>query len=95
MDISAIVNQVDPISALAITAMTVAVVELIKRIFKHEWEAVAYIVASGIVGVLVGLLLNVDPVYACILGFAASGVYKLGQVVSATQNNVITATKQP
>lgn len=94
MDISMIINQIDPISALAISAMTVAVVELIKRIFKHEWEAVAYIVASGIVGVLVGLLLHVNPVFACVLGFAASGVYKLGQVVSATQNNVITATKQ-
>jgi len=35
-----------------------------------------------------------NAVYACILGFAASGVYKLSQVVSATQNNVITATKQ-
>ena len=93
MDITEIINQIDPISAVAIVAMVVAVVEFMKKLFKKEWQGAAYIFASGAVGVLGGLLLGTNLIYAGILGFAASGVYKLAQTASSTQQNNVIATQ--
>lgn len=93
MDITEIINQIDPISAVAIVAMVVAVVEFMKKLFKKEWQGAAYIFASGVVGVLGGLLLGTNLIYAGILGFAASGVYKLAQTASSTQQNNVIATQ--
>ena len=93
MDITEIVNQIDPVSAVAIVAMVVAVVEFMKKLFKKEWQGAAYIFASGAVGVLGGLLLGTNLIYAGILGFAASGVYKLAQTASSTQQNNVIATQ--
>ena len=93
MDITEIINQIDPISAVAIVAMVVAVVEFMKKLFKKEWQGAAYIFASGAVGVVGGLLLGTNLIYAGILGFAASGVYKLAQTASSTQQNNIIATQ--
>ena len=93
MDITEIINQIDPIAAVAIVAMVVAVVEFMKKLFKKEWQGAAYIFASGAVGVLGGLLLGTNLIYAGILGFAASGVYKLAQTASSTQQNNVIATQ--
>lgn len=93
MDLTQIFNQIDPISAVAIVAMVVAVVEFMKKLFKKEWQGAAYIFASGAVGVLGGLLLGTNLIYAGILGFAASGVYKLAQTASSTQQNNVIATQ--
>ena len=93
MDLSQIINQIDPIAAVAIVAMVVAVVEFMKKLFKKEWQGAAYIFASGAVGVLGGLLLGTNLIYAGILGFAASGVYKLAQTASSTQQNNVIATQ--
>lgn len=93
MDITEIINQIDPIAAVAIVAMVVAVVEFMKKLFKKEWQGAVYIFASGAVGVLGGLLLGTNLIYAGILGFAASGVYKLAQTASSTQQNNVIATQ--
>lgn len=93
MDITEIINQIDPVSAVAIVAMVVAVVEFMKKLFKKEWQGAAYIFASGAVGVLGGLLFGTNLIYAGILGFAASGVYKLAQTASSTQQNNVIATQ--
>lgn len=82
MDVSSIVNQVNSVAAIAIMAMVVAVVELVKKVFSKDWRGVAIIVAAGIVGCLSGVALGVNPIYATILGFSASGIYKLAQTVS-------------
>lgn len=90
MDITEIVNQIDPIAAVAIVAMVVAVVEFMKKLFKKEWQGAAYIFTSGAVGALAGLMLGTNIVYSGILGLAASGVYKLanvfGQISSTTES---------
>ena len=93
MELEQIFSQIDPVSAVAIVAMVVAVVEFMKKLFKKEWQGAAYIFASGAVGVLGGLLLGTNLIYAGILGFAASGVYKLAQTASATQQNNVIATQ--
>ena len=93
MDLTQVFNQIDPVSAVAIVAMVVAVVEFMKKLFKKEWQGAAYIFASGAVGVLGGLLLGTNLIYAGILGFAASGVYKLAQTASSTQQNNVIATQ--
>ena len=93
MELEQIFSQIDPVSAVAIVAMVVAVVEFMKKLFKKEWQGAAYIFASGAVGVLGGLLLGTNLIYAGILGFAASGVYKLAQTASSTQQNNVIATQ--
>ena len=90
MELEQIFNQIDAVAAVAIVAMVVAVIELLKRLFAKEWQAATYIVAAGVVGVLGGLLLGANLIYAGILGLAASGVYKLAQTagtISATNSN--------
>lgn len=90
MDLAQIINQIDPVSAVAIVAMVVAVVEFMKKLFKKEWTSAVYIFAAGTVGALAGLMLGTNVVYAGILGLAASGVYKLanvfGQINSVTES---------
>lgn len=93
MDLTQIFNQIDAVAAVAIVAMVVAVIELLKRLFQKDWAAATYIVAAGVVGVLGGMLLGTNLVYAGILGLAASGVYKLAQTASSTQQNNVIATQ--
>ena len=93
MELEQIFSQIDAVAAVAIVAMVVAVVEFMKKLFKKEWQGAAYIFASGAVGVLGGLLLGTNLIYAGILGFAASGVYKLAQTASSTQQNNVIATQ--
>ena len=93
MELEQIFSQIDAVAAVAIVAMVVAVIELLKRLFQKDWQAAAYIVAAGVVGVLGGLLLGTNLIYAAILGLAASGVYKLAQTASSTQQNNIIATQ--
>lgn len=93
MELEQIFSQIDAVAAVAIVAMVVAVVEFMKKLFKKEWQGAAYIFASGAVGVLGGVLLSTNLVYAAILGLAASGVYKLAQTASSTQQNNVIATQ--
>lgn len=90
MDLTQIINQIDPVSAVAIVAMVVAVVEFMKKLFKKEWQGAVYIFAAGTVGALAGLMLGTNIIYSGILGLAASGVYKLanvfGQINSTTES---------
>ena len=87
MDLTQIINQIDPVSAVAIVAMVVAVVEFMKKLFKKEWASAVYIFAAGAVGALAGLMLGTNIIYS---GILASGVYKLanvfGQINSTTES---------
>ena len=85
MDITPIFNQIDSVTAVAIVAMVVAVVELVKNLCDKNWRGALIIFVSGVVGLLGGFALGANPVYSLVLGFAASGVYKLAQTVSPEQ----------
>lgn len=96
MDLTQVFNQIDPVSAVAIVAMVVAVVEFLKKLFKKEWASAVYIFAAGAVGALAGLMLGTNIVYSGILGLAASGVYQLANVfgrISSTTESAATKTK--
>lgn len=80
MDLTQLFAQIDAVSAVAIVAMVIAVVEFLKKLFSKDWQSAAYILAAGVVGVIGGLLLGTNLVYSAILGLAASGVYKLASV---------------
>lgn len=89
MELEQIFSQIDGVAAVAIVAMVVAVIELLKRLYQKDWATATYIVAAGVVGVLGGLLLGTNLIYAGILGLAASGVYKLAQTagtISTTES---------
>lgn len=83
MDITSIFSQIDSVAAVAIVAMVVAVVELVKNLCDKNWRGALIIFVSGVVGLLGGLALGANLIYSAVLGFAASGVYKLAQTVSS------------
>lgn len=85
MDLTQVFNQIDSVAAMAIVAMVVAVVELVKNLCDKNWRGALIIFVSGIVGLLGGLALGANLVYSLVLGFAASGVYKLAQTVRPKQ----------
>ncbi len=59
--------------------MVAGVVELIKRIFKKDWKAVAIILGAGITGALVGLAISINPLIGAVVGLSASGFITIAQ----------------
>lgn len=59
--------------------MVAGVVELIKRIFKKDWKAVAIILGAGITGALVGLAISINPLIGAVVGLSASGFVTIAQ----------------
>ena len=85
MDMTSIFSQIDSVAAVAIVSMVVAVVELVKNLCDKNWRGALIIFVSGVVGLLGGLALGANLIYSAVLGFAASGVYKLAQTVRPKQ----------
>lgn len=59
--------------------MVAGVVELIKRIFKKDWKAVAIILGAGITGALVGFAISINPLIGAVVGLSASGFITIAQ----------------
>lgn len=71
------------VAAILLVGAVTGVVELIKRIFDHDWRSVAIIIGAGIVGGLVSLFpeMNFSFLVGVVGGLAASGFITLGQNV--------------
>lgn len=70
------------LSALAtavLTGLVAGVVELVKRAFKQDWQAVVTIILAGLVGGLGALYMGTDFLAGIVFGFAASGFVTIAQ----------------
>lgn len=73
------VFNLDPIAAAILIGFVSGAVELIKRIFKKDWKAVAIILGAGVTGALVGLALAINPLIGAVVGLSASGFITIAQ----------------
>lgn len=71
--------NLDPIAAVVMLGMVAGTVELIKRIFSKDWQATAIIICAGIVGALVALPFEINPLIGAVVGLAASGYITIAQ----------------
>lgn len=76
-----------------LTAMCAGTVELIKRLFKRDFEAASYIAASAVVGGLAGVFLlpAVGLPIGIVAGLAASGVITGMQKIG--ENGIVPTVK--
>lgn len=94
MDISSVLNQISPVNTVVVLALVIAVTEVFKLLVNKDYKRAGYIVVAGLTGLVAGLLLQTNLIYTTILGLSASGLYKLAQTFSSTQNNIINATNK-
>lgn len=73
------VFNLDPVSTAILLGMVAGVVELIKRVFKKDWVAVATIIGAGVAGALTALALAINPLIGAVVGLAASGFITIAQ----------------
>ena len=73
------VFNLDPVTAAILLGMVAGVVELIKRVFKKDWVAVATIIGAGVAGALTALALAINPLIGAVVGLAASGFITIAQ----------------
>lgn len=71
--------NIEPVVAIVVTGMVAGVVELIKRIFKKDWKAVATILGAGITGALCIIPFGINPIFGAIIGLGASGYVTIAQ----------------
>lgn len=71
----------DATTALVLTGLVMGGVELVKRLFKKDWKAVAIICTSAIIGGVAGSILGILPLQGIAYGLAASGYITLVQNV--------------
>lgn len=65
--------------AIILSGFVMGGVELIKRIFEHDWETVAIIIVAGLLGGLGGVYFGIDFITGIVYGLAASGIITLAQ----------------
>lgn len=75
------VFNLDPVTTAILLGMVAGVVELIKRVFKKDWVAVATIIGAGVAGALTALALAINPLIGAVVGLAASGFITIAQNV--------------
>jgi uncharacterized membrane protein len=73
------VFDLDVVTTAILLGMVAGVVELIKRSFDKDWKAVAIILAAGVTGALVGMLISINPLIGAVVGLAASGYITIAQ----------------
>lgn len=73
------VLNLDAVTSVVLTGLVMGGVELIKRIFSKDWEAVAIILAASIIGGLAGMAMGVNYLAGVAFGLAASGYVTLAQ----------------
>lgn len=71
--------NLEPVAAAILLGMVAGVVELIKRLFKKDWKAVAIIIGAGITGALTALAIAINPLIGAVVGLAASGYITIVQ----------------
>lgn len=64
----------DPLAVLVVVTATMGMTELIKRLFKQDWQASATIIASAVVGSIIALPVGIAWYYGLVLGLGASGL---------------------
>ena len=69
----------DTTTALILTGLVMGGVELVKRLFKKDWKAVAIICTSAVIGGVAGAILGILPLQGVAYGLAASGYITLVQ----------------
>mgnify|MGYP000985034469 FL=1 len=62
------------ITTILIPAAVIEFAELVRRLFKRDFEAVIIIAGSAAIGVGLSLLTNHDWTYGLVAGLSASGV---------------------
>lgn len=62
------------ITTILIPAAVIGFAELVRRLFKRDFEAVIIIAGSAAIGVGLSLLTNHDWTYGLVAGLSASGV---------------------
>lgn len=75
--------NIEPVVAIVVTGMVAGVVELIKRIFKKDWKAVATILGAGITGALCMIPFGVNPLFGAVFGLASSGFVTIAQHINS------------
>lgn len=73
------VFNLDPIAAAILIGFVSGAVELIKRLFKKDWKAVAVIIGAGVTGALTALAIAINPLIGAVVGLAASGYITIVQ----------------
>ena len=73
------VFNLDAMTAAILTGLVMGGVELIKRLFSKDWQAVAIIVVASLIGGLAGVALGINVLEGIVYGLAASGYITLAQ----------------
>lgn len=71
--------NIDPTVSVILLGMVAGVIELIKRVFKKDWRAVAIIAGAGVAGALTAIPLAISPLVGAVVGFASSGFITMAQ----------------
>lgn len=71
--------NLEPVAAAILLGMVAGVVELVKRLFKKDWKAVAIIISAGVAGALTALAIAINPLIGAVVGLAASGYITIVQ----------------
>lgn len=80
----------DTTTALILTGLVMGGVELVKRLFKKDWKAVAIICTSAVIGGIAGTILGILPLQGIAYGLAASGYITLVQNIGTKGANEYT-----
>ncbi len=77
-----LLSILNPVAVLVVITATMGATELIKRLFKRDWQASATIVASAVVGSLIALPVGIAWYYGLVLGLGASGLITIASKTS-------------
>lgn len=72
---------IDGLQALILTVFVAGFVEMIKALFKEEWQTALIIFIAGVSGSIAGLLIGLPFLTGTVCGFAASGLITVMQNV--------------
>lgn len=75
------VFNLDAVTTAVLLGTVAGVIELVKRVFAKDWEAVVIIAGAGGAGALTALLMALDPLIGMTVGLAASGYITIAQNV--------------
>lgn len=71
--------NLDAMTAAILTGLVMGGVELVKRLFNKDWQAVAIILVASLIGGLAGMAMGINILEGIVYGLAASGYITLAQ----------------
>lgn len=77
----------DATTALVLTGLVMGGVELVKRLFKKDWQATIIIIVASIIGGLAGLAFGIHILQGIVYGLAASGYVTLAQNIGKSSHD--------